>query len=44
MPKMKRPPESSCRLSADVANSAGLREPNCTTNVPSVTDVVLAAT
>jgi hypothetical protein len=43
MPKMKRPADSSCKLKADVASSAGVREPNCTTNVPSLIDDVLAA-
>ncbi len=43
IPNRKRPPDSACRLSADVANIAGLREPNCTTNVPSLIDDVLAA-
>ena len=42
-PKMNRPADSSCRLSADVASNAGLREPSCTTKVPSCTDDVLAA-
>jgi hypothetical protein len=30
-------------LSADVASIAGLREPSCTTKVPSLIAVVLAA-
>ena len=35
MPSRNRPSESSCRLSAEVASRAGLREPSCTTKVPS---------
>ena len=43
-PNRNLPSDSSCRLSADVASSAGLREPSCTTNVPSLIVDVLAAT
>ena len=43
MPSRNRPPESDWRLRADVASSAGLREPSCTTNVPSPIVVVWAA-
>jgi hypothetical protein len=42
-PNMNLPPDSSCRLRADVASNAGLREPNCTTNVPKPIDDVAAA-
>ena len=43
MPSMKRSDDSSCRLSAEVASIAGLREPSCTTKVPSLIDDVFAA-
>ena len=42
-PSRNLPPDNSCRLSADVASSAGLREPSCTTKVPSLIDDVFAA-
>ena len=43
MPRWKRPCDSDCRLSADVASSAGLRDPSCTTNVPNPMVEVCAA-
>ena len=43
MPRWNRPCESDCRLSAEVASSAGLRDPSCTTKVPRPMVVVCAA-
>ena len=43
MPSRNRPAESDWRLRADVASRAGLRDPSCTTNVPSAIVVVWAA-
>ena len=34
MPSTKRPPESSWRVMADIANMAGVRVPSCTIAVP----------
>jgi len=43
MPRWNRPPDSDCKLNADVASNAGLRDPSCTTNVPNPIVVVRAA-
>ena len=35
MPRMNRPPDSACRLIADMASIAGVRGPSCAIAVPS---------
>ncbi|PQM46448.1 hypothetical protein C1Y40_03381 [Mycobacterium talmoniae] len=43
IPRVNRPCDSCCRLNAEVASSAGERDPSWTTKVPSPIVVVCAA-